>query len=259
MEDHNIILLTVSRNLGTNGIFRTLYNSSPHFPESNGLVERKIQTVKKMLKKAHESDEDIYLALLMLNATPGRDNVAPAQKLFGHQIRTILPSMNKGLLEKHESPSEKQTIAGNRFRDLPVIEPGETVRVRTDKEKNWKEKGKVVSRCDEPRAYNVMKSNGYIVRRNRRHLIPTNEPFQLRYDSNGGEVTHNDTNNVEEQLGERVNDGLQDESLSLESSLNEAHPNAGLPAAVSEAPTPYLTRGGQTVRRPKRLDDYVSK
>lgn len=67
--------------------------SSPHFPQSNGFVERAIQTVKKALKKAHDGNEDPYLTLLILNTTPGSDGTFPAMRLFNHQPRTMLPSL----------------------------------------------------------------------------------------------------------------------------------------------------------------------
>lgn len=38
--------------------------SSPHHPQSNGKVERAVQVVKKLLKKAREAGEDPHLALL---------------------------------------------------------------------------------------------------------------------------------------------------------------------------------------------------
>ena len=38
--------------------------SSPHYPKSNGLVERNVQTIKQLLKKADESKEDKFLPLL---------------------------------------------------------------------------------------------------------------------------------------------------------------------------------------------------
>ena len=46
--------------------------SSPHFAQSNDLVERAIQTVKKSLKKAHDGNENPYLALLVLNTNTRR-------------------------------------------------------------------------------------------------------------------------------------------------------------------------------------------
>ena len=57
-------------------------SSSPHFPQSNGMVECTVQAIKKTLKKAHEVNEDVYLALLALNSTPSQDGTSPAFKLF---------------------------------------------------------------------------------------------------------------------------------------------------------------------------------
>jgi len=44
--------------------------SSPHCPKSNGLVERNVQTVKQLLRKADESKQDAFLALLELHNIP---------------------------------------------------------------------------------------------------------------------------------------------------------------------------------------------
>ena len=44
--------------------------SSPRYPRSNGMSERAVQTVKKLLKKAKKSGNDPYLALLELRNTP---------------------------------------------------------------------------------------------------------------------------------------------------------------------------------------------
>ncbi len=54
--------------------------SSPGYPQSNGLAERTVQTVKRVLKKALCSGEDIYLALLSLCNTPVTGlSISPAQ------------------------------------------------------------------------------------------------------------------------------------------------------------------------------------
>ena len=44
----------------------THITSSPRYPQLNGLVERTIQTVKKMLRKVADSGKDAYLAFLAL-------------------------------------------------------------------------------------------------------------------------------------------------------------------------------------------------
>ena len=66
--------------------------SSPHFPQSNGLVERSIQTVKRSMKKAREAKSDPFLSLLVLNTTPSDDGSSPAYKIYNRNPRTSLPA-----------------------------------------------------------------------------------------------------------------------------------------------------------------------
>ena len=73
------------------------HTSSPEYPQSNGFIERTIQTVKRSLKKAMVNKEDPALALLALRTTPGKDNTTPAQKLMGRTLRTNLPSIKPSL------------------------------------------------------------------------------------------------------------------------------------------------------------------
>ena len=154
--------------------------SSPHFPQSNGFVERAIQTVKKVLKKAHDGNQDPYLALLILNTTPGNDNQSPASRLFCRQPRSTLPSL---ILSTSTPPTLKKSQAKTKARydkqakDLPDIQPGTVVRIRTKEDKNWNCLGKVVTKCAEPRSYRVLNNKGNIVRRNRRQLLPCKEKF----------------------------------------------------------------------------------
>ena len=73
--------------------------SSPHYPKSNGLVERNVQTVKQLLRKADESKQDAFLALLEFRSTPisGMED-SPAELLMSRKLRTRLPTF-KSLLE----------------------------------------------------------------------------------------------------------------------------------------------------------------
>ena len=66
---------------------------SPYYHQSNALAERFIQTVKRALNKAKLNSEDHFLAILFLNSLPDRNGTSLAEKLFGHKLRTTLPSL----------------------------------------------------------------------------------------------------------------------------------------------------------------------
>ena len=61
--------------------------SSPRYPQSNGEVERAVQTMKTVLNKS--SDE--YLALLNHRDTPLHHGYSPAQLSMGRKLRTRVP------------------------------------------------------------------------------------------------------------------------------------------------------------------------
>lgn len=154
--------------------------SSPYFAQSNGLVERSIQTVKRTLKKARDAGEDPYLALLVLNTIPGSDGISPAIRLFNRNPRTLLPS----LIQHPPSVSANRTKRpdNRNTKDLPSIRPGSVVRMRVPGDKDWRNKGKVIEKSKEPRSYRVLNEKGNIVRRNRRHLIPCHDRFSIQHD-----------------------------------------------------------------------------
>ena len=69
--------------------------SSPRYPQSNGQIESTIQYVKKTIKKALTEDQDPYLALLSIKATPGHyHNAPPAIAMFQRPMRTVIHSVN---------------------------------------------------------------------------------------------------------------------------------------------------------------------
>ena len=65
----------------------THHTSSPHYPQSNGEVERSVKTIKYLLKKSKDS----YIALMEYRATPLNNEHSPAELLFGRKINTTLP------------------------------------------------------------------------------------------------------------------------------------------------------------------------
>ncbi|XP_028415703.1 uncharacterized protein K02A2.6-like [Dendronephthya gigantea] len=206
--------------------------SSPHFAQSNGFVERAIQTVKKSFKKAHDANEDPYLTLLILNTTPASDGVSPAMRLFKHQPRTTLPSLNLTNISSppKTTPANVKKAFNQHAKDLPDIEPGTVVRMRIHGEKRWNEVGKVVAKCQEPRAYRILNSKGNVVRRNRRQLLPCKDKFRIQYD--------------------------QDDYAELPpSNIQQPKPKTSLPACQSIEGLPRsstVTRSGRVVNKPVR-------
>lgn len=72
--------------------------STPLYPQSNGMAERHIQTVKHMLTKVLEDNKEIELALLQLRNTPIIDGLSPAQLLMGKNIRSHIPTVENHLI-----------------------------------------------------------------------------------------------------------------------------------------------------------------
>ena len=66
--------------------------TSPYHPQSNGLVERMVQTVKKLISNT----DDPCLTLLSYRATPlPWCNLSPAELLMGRRVRTDIPQSAK--------------------------------------------------------------------------------------------------------------------------------------------------------------------
>ncbi|XP_046477016.2 uncharacterized protein [Neodiprion pinetum] len=90
--------------------------SSPTYPRSNGLVERFVQTVKKMVKKAKEDRKDPYLALLELRNKPISNCIESPNRLMfnrNNKDKTCKPGLvihKSDKLRAYEVMKESGTI-----------------------------------------------------------------------------------------------------------------------------------------------------
>ena len=176
--------------------------SSPHYPRSNGLVERNVQTMKLLLKKAYESKQDAFLALLEFRNSPitGMEQ-SPAELLMGRKLRTKLP-VPKHLLEPqtqpqceiqqrlHERQLRQKKYYDSGTKSLSPLCPNQLVRIQQKGEWN---PAVVIGEHQTPRSYIVGTQNGNQLRRNRIHLRPTKEKRMeidptLELNADGGEV-----------------------------------------------------------------------
>ena len=148
--------------------------STPLYPQSNGLVERTIETVKNLIIKS----EDINLAILEYNNTEKNNLPPPARCLMGRLLRASLPMKKDNLnpdfdiskiKEKLKENQEKQQTYYNRGgRKLEELKRGDEVYVQV-KTRKW-EHGEVKAVNPEPNSYVIQLRNGSIITRNRKFL-----------------------------------------------------------------------------------------
>ena len=69
--------------------------SLPHYPQSNGLAEKFVQTVKSLFYKGREEGADLYKALMIYHNMPLTSNLqSPMQILQNRVARSQLPMSN---------------------------------------------------------------------------------------------------------------------------------------------------------------------
>jgi len=154
--------------------------SSPRYPQSNGFVERSIQSIKNMMKKCENSD--LYLGLLELRNTPINNNLpSPAQLLFSRRLRGIIPMTEKMLYPKLQNRKQIQSKFVERqnkakyyydkgTKVLSDLKAGQRVKVLNFYNKKWYP-GYIVKQQG-IRSYKIeMEGTNKILIRNRKHLI----------------------------------------------------------------------------------------
>ncbi|XP_032235420.2 uncharacterized protein K02A2.6 [Nematostella vectensis] len=157
--------------------------SSPTYAQSNGQIERTIQTVKNILEKSDH--EDPYKGLLNYRNTPlDGINKSPAQLMMGRRLKTSLPATadllkpprQEEITEKLKKIKEKQKDYYDQkcCSELKLLQQGDQVRVQLGNE--WKP-AVVVKKHTTPRSYIIQTELGRKYRRNRRDLILTKAPM----------------------------------------------------------------------------------
>lgn len=207
--------------------------SSPHYPQSNGFIERQVQTVKHTIKKAKQSKTDVHLAMLSLRATPIDNHLpSPGELLFNRKIRSSLPTkihntqpdrdkLSERLVERQ---SQQKINFDKGTRHLSPMIPGQVVRVKDPTSALWKP-ATISKQSTEPRSYEILTETGQTLRRNRRHLKETGEKMVPHATGEDLEPQHS-------QTPHKTNDSNQ----------NTNHNK------------PYITRSGRIVKPRQILD-----
>lgn len=223
--------------------------SSPRFPRSNGLAEKGVQVVKRLLKKSGGVEDDFWVGLLNYRTSPLEDGRTPSELLMGRRLRGRLPDFAVPSASPVHKPPQNLTQG----RPLPILHEGDIVRIRQDG--CWGPKAQV--QCSvAPRSYTVRTEGGQQFRRNRQHLLKTDEPFEPEavldedFAPNEGppEVTPCPTM-------PQTPECPQSAATSQEPTVDEPNPTSAVPSSPSPT-TPPLRRSTRVRRPPGYLRDY---
>ena len=224
--------------------------SSPKHSQSNGKAEKGVQIVKRLLKKAKESDEDPYLALLSYRNTPLSGGKSPAEILMNRKLRDRLPDATGYQASKFIKPQnfKQKVYYDHGATALKPISGQDTVRIRRERNaKNclWAEKAKVLNQVA-PNSYRVLLENGQILRRNRRDLLKTSEYFQFT-----PEIPEDDN------FGQSENVPIQGQPTNVGNTEQLVHP---LPTPTVPNPvdnTVRISSRGRVIKPTKRFIEQV--
>ena len=141
---------------------------SPKYPQSGGLHEKTVQTVKNILEKCRVTKQDPYLALLDYRNTP-IDGITPAQALMSRRLRSNIPisqqrlkpetiSHNKFATQRTQQQQRQKQYFDRHTKTLPPLRVGDSVRFKKDPQSPWT-RAKVTAKHQTPRSYNVETSS----------------------------------------------------------------------------------------------------
>lgn len=215
--------------------------SSPHYPQSNGLAEKTVQTAKALMEKAKADRRDPYLSLLEYRNTPIDNFKSPSQLLMSRRLRSVLPNTNSQLQPEvvsykdgHEKRQQRQQHQKRYYdrssKPLSPLRNGELVRLQ--EQGRWKP-AVIIQQADTERSYLLRTPDGQVYRRNRRHLRNTKE--NLGY---AGHKEKDATQNLSEEYTQEPTPYLHD------THTHEPPTN----------PTSYYTRSGREVKTRPVMD-----
>jgi len=237
--------------------------SSPRYPQSNGLAERTVQTVKRIFDKNVDKEKGLLIyrdAELECGKTPA--------ELLGRKLRANLPVVNhrprgcRAIVNRRKVAKQKQAMYYNRqSKPLSKLSPGNVVRLRDYEHSQWKNRATVVRKVA-PRSYNVQAENGACYRRNRRDLLLTNEKIVPRDEGLHDPDIVQSANVPNRTVPKPLHVPNNARSDVIEPSVSETPVRANVtqaiePGSVVNQPDMTLRRSSRNVKKPTRLIEQV--
>ncbi|KAJ0005960.1 hypothetical protein NQD34_015854 [Periophthalmus magnuspinnatus] len=225
--------------------------SSPHYPKSNGFIERHVRHIKSIVKKTLKIGGNLQKALLQIRATPIDSKLpSPAELIFGRPITTLLPSRTDPGREEHRLQLEQRTADmtehhdRNSRKELPPLHPGQHVTVLNKERGTW-HPATIVEKSSEPRSYIVQTPNGNQIRRYRSHL---RELFKPTIQSNTRRIQF-----AEPLQQAETHEGHNDSAEAIHETPRETDKNCEKQKLVQQV----HTRSGRVINKPTQYKDYV--
>ena len=155
--------------------------SSPRNPQSNGIAERCVQTMRASLIKTMEEGEDVDLALLTYKTTPLNHRLpSPAELLNSRKYKTLLPTwivptklqeIYRQIMDQGKQIQVQLYTKNTRV--LPRLEQSQKVVVQLDPSKNiWTLAEIIQCPTQDSRSYSLKTVHGGVYTRNRRFIKP---------------------------------------------------------------------------------------
>ena len=145
---------------------------SPYHPQANGLAEKYVHIIKRLLIKASDTKSDPYLSLLEYRNTTINNLASPAQLLMSRHLRSVLPTTTNQLTPKIIEPSQvseqlekKQRIHKKYYdqgsRPLSELKPNDPVYMQVGN--RWMP-ATVIQKAKTPHSYIIKTTDGHSYR-----------------------------------------------------------------------------------------------
>ena len=140
-------------------------NSSPYFPQSNGLAESAVKQMKFLLKKCKEDQSKFSDALLEFRNTPNVSGRSPNQMFFGRRLRGRLPHLpganDLDIGNAIAGAQQRKSLLEAEHPGTPLapIAIGQTVLLQNPLTKAWTSQGKITGIRQNGRSYNILMDN----------------------------------------------------------------------------------------------------
>ena len=153
--------------------------SSARNPESNGLAERAVKSIKHLLSKCLKEGTNFETALMHWRNAPRQNGFSPSFMFFGRNQRTLIPTLPRqddlsyAEVARRDKVSSNEAYYNERARPLAPLNVGESVVIQNYLDHNrWNIFGFVKERREGSGDSYVIEADGTTYVRNRRFIRP---------------------------------------------------------------------------------------